>query len=68
MTNQITKIADLINPEVMADMISAKVEQKIVVAPFAKVDTSLVGVPGNTITVPKYGYIGDAEDIAEGVA
>ena len=63
-----TKIADLINPQVMADMISAKVEKKIVVAPFAKVDTSLVGVPGNTITVPKYGYIGDAEDIAEGVA
>lgn len=68
MANQTTKIADLINPEVMADMISAKVEKKIVVAPFAKVDTSLVGVPGNTITVPKYGYIGDAEDIAEGVA
>lgn len=68
MANQTTKIADLINPEVMADMISAKVEKKIVVAPFAKVDTSLVGVPGNTITVPKYGYIGDAEDIAEGAA
>lgn len=68
MANQTTKIADLINPEVMADMISAKVEKKIIVAPFAKVDTTLVGVPGNTITVPKYGYIGDAEDIAEGVA
>ncbi|MGO5081151.1 N4-gp56 family major capsid protein [Oscillospiraceae bacterium LCP25S3_E4] len=68
MANQTTKITDLINPEVMADMISAKVEKKIVVAPFAKVDTSLVGVPGNTITVPKYGYIGDAEDIAEGAA
>lgn len=68
MANQTTTIADLINPQVMADMISAKVEKKIVVAPFAKVDTSLVGVPGNTITVPKYGYIGDAEDIAEGVA
>ena len=68
MANQTTKIADLINPEVMADMISAKVEKKIIVAPFAKVDMTLVGVPGNTITVPKYGYIGDAEDIAEGVA
>lgn len=68
MPNQTIKIADLINPEVMADMISAKVEKKIVVAPFAKVDNTLVGVPGNTITVPKYGYIGDAEDIAEGVA
>lgn len=63
-----TNISDLINPQVMADMISAKVNKKIVVAPFAKVDDTLVGVPGNTITVPKYGYIGDAEDVAEGVA
>lgn len=63
-----TKLADLIDPEVMADMISAKVTSKIVVAPFAKVDTTLQGVPGDTITVPQYSYIGDAEDIAEGVA
>lgn len=68
MANQTTKIADLINPQVMADMISAKIQKKIVVAPFAKIDSTLVGVPGNTITVPKYGYIGDAEDVAEGVA
>ena len=68
MANQTTMIADLINPQVMSDMISAKVAQKIVVAPFAKVDTTLQGVPGNTITVPQYAYIGDAEDIAEGIA
>lgn len=68
MANQTTKVSDLINPQVMSDMISAKVEKKMVVTPFAKVDTTLQGVPGNTITVPKYGYIGDAEDIAEGVA
>ena len=68
MANQTTMIADLINPQVMADMISAKVASKIVVAPFAKIDTTLVGVPGNTITVPQYAYIGDAEDIAEGIA
>lgn len=68
MANQTTMIADLINPQVMADMISAKVAQKIVVAPFAKIDNTLQGVPGNTITVPQYAYIGDAEDIAEGVA
>lgn len=68
MANQTTMIADLINPEVMADMISAKVENKIVVAPFAKVDRALEGQAGNTITVPQYKYIGDAEDIAEGVA
>lgn len=68
MANQTTMIADLINPQVMADMISAKVPQKLVVAPFAKVDTTLTGIPGNTITVPQYAYIGDAEDIAEGIA
>ena len=68
MANQTTMIADLINPQVMADMISAKIPNKLVVAPFAKVDTTLSGVPGNTITVPQYAYIGDAEDIAEGIA
>lgn len=68
MANQTTMIADLINPQVMADMISAKVPSKLVVAPFAKVDTTLSGRPGNTITVPQYAYIGDAEDIAEGIA
>ena len=68
MANQTTMISDLINPQVMADMISAKVASKIVVAPFAKIDTTLQGVPGNTVTVPQYAYIGDAEDIAEGIA
>ena len=62
----LTKIEDLINPEVMADMISAKIEKKIVVTPFAKVDTTLVGVPGDEITIPKYAYIGDAGEVAEG--
>ena len=54
MSNLTTKLADLINPEVMADMISAKIPKKIMVAPFAKVDTTLVGQPGDTITVPQY--------------
>lgn len=66
--NLTTMLADLINPQVMADMISAKVEQKIIVTPFAKVDTTLQGRAGDTVTVPQYAYIGDAEDIAEGVA
>lgn len=62
-----TTIQDLVNPQVMADMISAKITSKIVVTPFAKVDTTLQGVPGDTITVPQYSYIGDAVDVAEGV-
>ena len=62
-----TTIKDLVNPQVMADMISAKITSKIVVTPFAKLDTTLQGVPGDTITVPQYSYIGDAVDVAEGV-
>lgn len=62
-----TRISDLVNPKVMADMISAKIENKIVVAPFAKVDDTLAGVAGDTIVVPQYSYIGDADDVAEGV-
>ncbi len=64
----ITTISDLVNPLVMADMISAKITKKLVVSPFAKVDDSLAGVPGDTIVVPQYAYIGDAEDIDEGDA
>lgn len=63
-----TKLENLINPQVMGDMIQEKLPSQIKVSPFAKIDTSLVGVPGNTITVPQYAYIGDAEDVAEGVA
>lgn len=61
-----TKLENLINPEVMADMISAKIANAIVVTPFAKVDTTLAGQPGSKITVPHYNYIGDAVDVAEG--
>ena len=62
-----TKMAQMIDPEVMAPMISAKIEKAIVATPFAKIDTTLVGKAGDTITVPKYQYIGDADDLAEGV-
>ena len=50
-----TKLSNLINPEVMSSMISAKVEKKVAVIPFAKVDTTLQGQAGNTITIPVFG-------------
>ena len=58
---------NLIVPEVMADMITAKIPNMIVATPFAKIDNTLVGKPGDTVTIPQYKYIGDAEDVAEGV-
>ncbi|MBS5317751.1 MAG: N4-gp56 family major capsid protein [Clostridiales bacterium] len=63
-----TKLTNLVNPQVMADMISAGLDKAIKFSPLAKIDSTLVGQPGNTITVPKYAYIGDAEVVAEGVA
>ena len=62
----VTMMSNMINPEVMGDMINAKIEALAKITPYAKVDTSLVGVPGDTKTVPSWNYIGDAEDIAEG--
>ena len=65
----ITKIENLIDAEVMADAIGGKIDAAIRVTPFARIDTTLEGKnAGDTITVPRFAYIGDAEDIAEGVA
>ena len=63
-----TKIAQMVNPEVMADMVSAKLPKMIKFTPLAYVERELVGQPGNTVTVPKWEYSGDAKDIEEGVA
>ena len=64
-----TMLANLIDAEVMADAISGKVASKVRVTPFAKIDTKLEDKnAGDTITVPQFAYIGDAEDVAEGVA
>lgn len=66
MSSNGTKLENLVNPQVLADMISAELEKKIALAPLAEVGRKLVGSAGNTITMPKYGYIGDANDVEEG--
>lgn len=66
MASEVTKMNNMINPEVMGDMLDAKIEAQLKLTPYAKVDTTLQGVPGDTKTVPSWNYIGDAEDVAEG--
>lgn len=66
MSSEVTKMENMINPEVMGDMLDAKIEAQLKLTPYAKVDTTLQGVPGDTKTVPSWNYIGDAEDVAEG--
>lgn len=62
----VTQMNNMINPEVMGAMIGAKIDAQLKLTPYAKVDRTLVGVPGDTKTVPSWNYIGDAEDVAEG--
>lgn len=62
-----TTAADLIVPEVWGDTVMAEVKGRAVMIPLAKVDSRLQGQPGDTINFPKYGYIGDADELTEGV-
>ena len=57
---------NMVDPQVLADMVSGKVEKMIRVTPFAKIDNTLEGRPGSTVTVPFYGHIGNAVVVAEG--
>ena len=63
-----TKLANLIDPEVLANYIDKKLIYNVVFAPLAEVDTTLVGAPGDTIKFPFYYYIGAASDLTEGSA
>ena len=49
-----TKLVNLVNPQVLKDMISASLVDAIRFAPLARVDRTLVGQAGNTVTVPRF--------------
>lgn len=66
MAAEVTKTNNIIIPEVMGDMLEAKIPALLRFTPFAKVDKTLVGVPGDTKTVPSWNFVGAAEDVAEG--
>lgn len=68
MASETTTAADLIVPEVWGPAVMSAVLQKAVLAPLVTNDETLVGQPGDTISFPKFGYIGDAVDLSEGVA
>lgn len=65
-TANTTMLADLIDPQVIADYIDKKLINNIKFAPLAKVRDDLVGRPGDEVTVPWYTYSGKASAVAEG--
>ena len=60
-----TTTAQVINPQVMADMVSAKLPKLIKFTPLAVVETTLVGRPGDELTVPQWTYSGDETNITD---
>lgn len=61
-----TKISNLVNPKVMADLVQKKLTNNLVFGVVADIDTTLVGTPGDTLLFPSYSYIGAASQVGEG--
>lgn len=61
-----TYLGDLFNPQVVGDRIDKKLFNLIRFAPLARQYDTLVGRPGNTVTLPYYNSIGVATEVAEG--
>lgn len=61
-----TYLSSLFNPQVIADLIDTKLTDNMVFAPLARIDRTLQGRAGNTVTLPYYSYIGMASAVSEG--
>lgn len=49
-----TYLSSLFNPQVVADIIDTKLTDNMVFAPLARIDYTLQGRAGNTVTMPYY--------------
>ena len=63
----ITKLGNLIDPQVLAEYLDVKMMDAIKFAPLCNVNRDLEGRPGSKLTLPKYGFIGEAKEYGEGV-
>lgn len=65
-TTNATLLADLLDPQVVADYIDKKLIDAIRLSPLAHIDNTLVGRPGDEVTLPQYQYVGAAAAVNEG--
>jgi hypothetical protein len=61
-----TYLANMVNPQVLTNVVNKKLVNDMRFSPLCRLDHTLQGRPGDTITLPSYNYIGDAVNVAEG--
>ena len=64
-TSNTTTLANLVNPQVVADVVDQNLTDAIQFLPLCKVDRKLEGHSGSKVTMPKYAYIVDGVEVAE---
>lgn len=66
MADNVTTSDLVLDPQVLADMLSANLTAGMKFLPIAQIDATLQGRPGSTVEFPSWNYIGDADSLAEG--
>lgn len=61
-----TNLSNLVDPRVYGDLVEKKLVDAMKFAPLCTIDNTLEGVPGSTIYLPSFSYIGNASTLAEG--